>query len=382
MTQKISLVVIAIIPILFAGIARHALAAPQQQGTQQQSQQPVPPATKPQQPAAPDSTPPAGAAPQGAPRQDSRARISARTDLVIVPVTVKDHQGQLVGDLQREEFRVFEDNVEQKIVLFANEPFPLSAVVLIDDDLSQKSAEAVQKSLTAIAAGFGPSDEVALVTYDQFQQTIADFSFSNDQLFTELKRLDLGSHFPGDAGGGPMTAGPVINGRDAGGAPVAAGATQVNRTTKDLDDAVFAAATMLKGRGRLRRKIIFLISDGNNSRHNAHSFDQTMQQLLAADVSVYSISVGHALLQHETGRLEHYANGTGGDAFFAGKQRDLERLYSAVTEQARNEYTLTFSPEDIDRTKDYHTLEVRVRRPDLSVSARQGYYEAARRLAN
>jgi VWFA-related protein len=304
-----------------------------------------------------------------------------RTDLVIVPVTVKDHHGQLVGDLQREEFRVFEDNVEQKIVLFTNDPFPLSAVVLIDDDLSQKSAEAVQKSLTAIAAGFGPSDEVSVVTYDQFQQTVADFSFNNDQLFTQLKRLDLGSHFPGDAGGGPMTAGPVINGRDAGGAPVAAGA-QVSRTTKNLDDAVFAAATMLKGRGRLRRKIIFLISDGNNSRHNAHTFDQTMQLLLAADVSVYSISVGHALLQHETGRLEHYANGTGGDAFFAGKQRDLERLYSAVTEQARNEYTLTFSPEDIDRSKDYHALEVRVRRPELSVSARQGYYEAAQRLAH
>jgi VWFA-related protein len=107
-----------------------------------------------------------------------------------------------------------------------------------------------------------------------------------------------------------------------------------------------------------------------------------MQLLLAADVSVYSISVGHALLQHQTGRLEHYANGTGGDTFFAGKQRDLERLYSGVTEQARNEYTLTFSPEDIDRTKDYHTIEVRVRRPELSVSARQGYYEAARRLAN
>jgi VWFA-related protein len=381
MTRKISLVVIAIILILFTCAVRHALAATQPQGTQQQSQQPPPPATQPQHPAPPDSTPPAGAASQGAPRQDSRARIIARTDLVIVPVTVKDHQGQLVGDLQREEFRVFEDNVEQKIVLFTNDPFPLSAVVLIDDDLSQKSAEAVQKSLTAIAAGFGPSDEVALVTYDQFQQTIADFSFNNDQLFTQLKRLDLGSHFPGDSAGGPMTAGPVINGRDAGGAPVAAGA-KVNPETKSLDDAIFAAATMLKGRGRNRRKMIFLISDGNNSRHNAHSFDQTMQLLLAADVSVYSISVGHALLQHQTGRLEHYANGTGGDTFFAGKQRDLERLYSGVTEQARNEYTLTFSPEDIDRTKDYHTIEVRVRRPELSVSARQGYYEAARRLAN
>jgi VWFA-related protein len=377
MTRRILLSALAMVFLFSAGVVWPGVAMPQQQGTQQQP----PPAAAPPQPLPPNSTPPAGAPGQGARQGDTRARISARTDLVIVPVTVKDRQGQLVGDLQREEFRVFEDNVEQKIVLFTADPFPLSTVVLIDDDLSQKSADQVQKSLTAISAGFGPSDEVAVVTYDEFQQTVVDFSFNNDQLFTQLKRLDLGSHFPGDAAGGPMTAGPVINGKDAGGAPVSAGAP-VSRTTKDLDDALFAAATMLKGRGRLRRKIIFLISDGNNSRHNAHSFDQTMQQLLAADVSVYSISVGHAFLQHQTGRLEHYANGTGGDTFFAAKQRDLERLYSGVTEEARNEYTLTFSPEDIDRSKDYHTIEVRVRRPELRVSARQGYYEAAQRVAH
>jgi VWFA-related protein len=376
MIRRFLLIATTIVLILSAGVVRVAVAIPQQQGTQQQ---PAPP-TAPTQSASPNSTPPAGAPAQGTRQGDTRARISVRTDLVIVPVTVKDRQGQLVGDLQREEFRVFEDNVEQKIVLFTADPFPLSAVVLIDNDLSQKSADQVQKSLTTISAGFGASDEVAVVTYDEFQQTVVDFSFNNDQLFTQLKRLDLGSHFPTDTAGGPMTAGPVINGKDAGGGPVAAGAP-VSRTTKDLDDALFAAATMLKGRGRLRRKIIFLISDGNNSRHNAHSFDQTMQLLLAADVSVYSISVGHAFLQKQTGRLEHYANGTGGDTFYAAKQRDLERLYSGVTEEARNEYTLTFSPEDIDRSKDYHTIEVRVRRPELTVSARQGYYEAAQRAA-
>jgi hypothetical protein len=110
MFRKVLLVAIAIIPILFTGFVRLAAATPQQQGTQQQAQQPPSPAAPSQQPATQDSTPPPGAASQ-APRQDTRARISARTDLVIVPVTVKDHQGQLVGDLQRDEFRVFEDNV-------------------------------------------------------------------------------------------------------------------------------------------------------------------------------------------------------------------------------------------------------------------------------
>src|SRR5271155_2917484 len=268
------------------------------------------------------------------PQSDTRARIRTETNLVVVPVTVKNRQGQLIGDLQRDEFRVLEDGVEQKIVSFTADPFPLSAVILIDNDLSVKSADQVQKSLAAIAAGFGPADETALVTYTEFPRTVSDFSFNNDELSAQLKGLDLGSHFPGDDVGGPMTAGPVINGRAADGTP-AAHAT-VSKETTDLDDALFSAAQMLKGRGRDRRKIVFLISDGNNSRHNEHPFDQTLQMLLAADVSVYSISVGHAFLQHETGRLEHYANGTGGDAFFAGKQRDLERLYSAVTEQARN----------------------------------------------
>ncbi len=330
------------------------------------------------QPGTPAQTGSSKSAPPQAtrPQSDTRARIRAETNLVVVPVTVKNRQGQLVGDLQRDEFRVLEDGVEQKIVSFTADPFPLSAVVLIDNDLSQKSADQVQKSLTAIAAGFGPADEAALVTYTEFPRTVSDFSFNNDQLSAQLKALDLGSHFPGDDLGGPMTAGPVLNGRAPDGSPTAG--APVSKETTDLDDALFAAAQMLKGRGRDRRKIVFLISDGNNSRHNEHNFDQTLQMLLAADVSVYSISVGHAFLQHETGRLEHYAKGTGGDAFFASKQRDLERLYSNVTEQARNQYTLAFNPEDIDRKRDYHTLEVRVRRPDLNVSTRQGYYEGAR----
>lgn len=313
--------------------------------------------------------------PQAAGQSEQHARIKVDTRLVVIPVTVKDRRGRLVGDLQRDEFRVFDDGIEQEINIFASDPFPLSVVVLVDNDLSQKQAEQVQKSLTAIAAGFGPSDEAALVTYDQFPHTVSEFSFNNDLIFTSLKRLELASHFPASVEG-PMTAGPTINGRSQQTGVPAVGARNES-TDKDLDDALFAAGEMLKGRGRDRRKIIFLISDGNNSRHNQHSFKQTLQLLLGADVSVYSISVGHAFLQHETTRLEKYAGGTGGDAFYADKANELGRLYSSVTEQARNQYTLAFTPKGADLKKDYHTLEVRVRRPDLDILAREGYYTSA-----
>jgi VWFA-related protein len=370
-----------------------ALARPQQ-GSQQQGSQPPslkPPATEPaaapnpapqnQQPGqrAPNpSTPNPSTASQHGTSDQTKTPIRIRTDAVVVPVTVKNRDGQLIGDLRRDEFRLLQDGIEQKIIQFSSDPYPLSAVVVIDNNLSQKQSAQVQKSLIAIAAGFGPADEVAVVTYDQFPKTVADFSFNNDQLFTTLKRLELRSHFPG-AGfqGGPLTAGPTANGHSLEtGAPTPLGA-KLAPETKDLDDAVYSAGEMLKARGRDRRKTVFLISDGNNSRHNEHTFNQTIQLLLTGDVSVYSISVGHALLQHETARLEKYASDTGGDSYFAGNAADLERLYSKATEQARNQYILAFTPEEADRTKDYHTIEVRVRRPDLDVSAREGYYSSA-----
>jgi VWFA-related protein len=314
--------------------------------------------------------------------------IVSRTPIVFVPVTVKDEHGQLVGDLTRDDFRIFADSVEQKIATFSSEAVPLSAVVLLDDDLDQRVSTNVQKSLISIAASFGPNDEVALVSYDEFPETVSDFSVNNDALFTTLKRFEIGSHNhtivadPAYAPGGP----PAPN-QGPPGPPQGTGPSlplpQKFKSNVDLTDAVFAAGEMLKSRGRDRRKIIFLISDESNSNNNAHSFDETLRSLLISDVSVYSISVsrsvpvGKRLLQKGALDLQKYAAGTGGDTFYAKKEDDLDRLYSEVTEQARNEYTLTFSPQEVAKGQDYHPIEVRVKRPGLSIESREGYYESA-----
>jgi len=345
---------------------------------------------------APAQQPPAlaGAPPQSTTsQQQNPPRIIIRTPIVIVPVTVKDGRGQLVAGLGKDDFRVFSDEVEQQIATFSSEAFPLSTVVLIDNDLGQKAAAQVQKSLTAIAAGFGPADEAAIVTYDQYPNTVTDFSFNNDLLFTQLKRLELGSHST-TVVADPTTAGPIgvgtslPRGAQGPGQPFPGSGPQVHGTphykkTNALHDAIYAANDMLKARGRDRRKIIFLISDGTNSDHNTHTFDETLHALLSADVSVYSISVarplpiGKSLVQRGASDLQKYAAKTGGDIYYASKQPDLERLYSDVTEQARNQYTLTFSPQGANKSLDYHSIEIRVKRPDLSVDARDGYYQSA-----
>ena len=138
--------------------------------------------------------------------------IIVPTRVVIVPVTVKDSRGQLVAGLEKSDFRLFSDSIEQKIAGFSSDAIPLSTVVLIDNDLPDRAVTQVQKSLEAISGGFGPRDEVALVTYDQYPNLAFDFSTNNDQLFTQLKRLELGSH-PTAVISDPTTAGPFINGK-------------------------------------------------------------------------------------------------------------------------------------------------------------------------
>lgn len=314
------------------------------------------------------------AAPAAAVQQDDpRARIRTTVELVVVPVTVKDGAGKLVEDIRQDEFRVFEDGIEQKISLFSVEPFPLSVVLLLDNALKQKAAEQVASGLPAIAGGFAESDEVAICRFDTVFEQVGDFTTDNDKVLTRLKRLELGRTFPGE-GSGPMTAGPRINAAPAPGAPGPAQTKLAERGTKNIDDAVFAAGQLLRGRERGRRKIIFLLSDGINSRNNSVSFSDTIKLLLSAGISVYAIGVGDAVLNRGISVLARYAHSTGGDVFYAATRADLESLYSQVTEQARNQYTLAYVPQETDRTLEYHTIEVRVKRPGLTLLARDGYY--------
>ncbi len=324
-----------------------------------------------QAPQAPQNPgPPAPQAPPG-------GGIRTTVELVVVPVTVKDSRGGLVSDLRQDEFRVLEDGVEQRISIFSVEAVPLSAVVLVDDDLKTKTSANVKESLMAVAGGFSDFDEVALARFDAFYTPVLDFTADNDQLITQLKHMDLNSTIPG-AGSEPMTAGPTINGHEAPGAPsVAEKPLRAGASTKHMNDAIHAAAEVLRTRGRDRRKVIVVISDGINARNNTFSYDDTLKLLLSADISIYAVGVDAAVLNRGTTVMSHYAHATGGDVYYAAHPDDLSRLYAQVSEQARHQYTIGYVP-TTDRSKDYHSIEVRIRRPGLTLLARDGYYRIPR----
>jgi VWFA-related protein len=331
------------------------------------------PATAAQNPPAQTNLPPA--------QSDTKARIISTVNLVVLPVTVKDSSGTLVPDLTKDEFRVFDDNVEQRISLFTIEAFPLSAVILIDNDLKNKDSEMVEESLKSIVGGLSIADEAFVCRFDTNFHPGKGFTKDQDKLVTELKRVRLDGEtdvMPPDPSG-PFGAGATVNGGQAiggggPGGPLPSTKILKGQTTKALDDAMYEAAQLLSDRGRDRRKMIFLISDGQNAKNNKYKYETVVKELLRYNISVYSLGVGSGFLDRKFTRLQAYAHDTGGDVYYAAKRNSLEELYSRVTEQARNQYTLAYSPQGNDKTKDYHPVEVRVRRVGLNIITRQGYF--------
>ena len=302
---------------------------------------------------------------------------------VIVPVTVKDGSGRLVADLRKDEFRVLEDSVEQRIVFFSADAVPLSMVLLIDNDLNRKNARQVEESLDSILAGMSASDEAFVCRFDQFFHQGRGFTSDQDRLLTELKRTRLDEQ-PDAGPSGSVNDTPTINGHSATGDAPKVPETMLNiqaQSTKALDDAVYSAAQLLKDRDpeRKRRKIILLISDGmNNPKVNTNKYDTVIKDLLRYEVAVYGVGVGTAVFNRKFERLAKYAHDSGGDVYY-GLKGDLGDLYSRVTEEARNQYTLAYNPSGTDRGAEYHSIEVRVRREGLTILTREGYYSGVAR---
>jgi Ca-activated chloride channel homolog len=317
--------------------------------------------------------------PTGPPQSDARAKISVNSNLVILPVTVKDRSGNMVPDLRRDEFRVFEDNVEQKIEVFTAEAFPLSMIILLDNDLKEKDAHEVSRSLDAVVGGMSLDDEALICRFDQFFHPGTGFTADHDLLLTELQRTKLDTEPSTGPSSGAIANSPSINGHSAtSDAPNITSATIAIRgqSTKALDDAVFGAAQLLRDRNRNRRKLILLISDGQNGgkKSNKMTYDSVVNTLQHDNIEVYSVAVASAFFERKLSRLVDYAHDSGGEVYFAAKRETLEELYSRISEEARNQYTIAYVPRGTDRAADSHNIEVRVKREGLTIKTRDRYY--------
>jgi VWFA-related protein len=315
-------------------------------------------------------------------RAQDKPQIRTRVDLVVVPVSVRDSSGKLIGGLHRDDFTILEDERLQTISNFSADPQPLSAAIVVDDAMDGLSLRRLAPLFVSVAAGFAESDEMAAFRFDHFVTNLAEFT--NDptvieksfEIVKSIAAKQPGQRPPSNSGlfvAGPMP-GP-FGGRNPNTTttPPIPGPTPA-LASRVLNDAIYAAAKSLESRPADRRKIIFVISDGQNAG-SEHSQKETLELLLRNNIQVFAVSTELGVFEKMGGNLSDYARVTGGDVYSGGSTKAMERGFADITDQARNQYVLGYVSNNEVRgnTGVFRNLEVRTRNPNWRVTYRKGY---------
>ena len=346
--------------------------------------------TSPPPPMPPVKTVPAGSVPKDLETHEGIYTIYSNANLVLVPVTVKDNDGRMVNGLLPKDFTVLENGQKQTLKFFTSDPFPLSAAVVFDLGMADSGVKKVQQTLSALQGAFSQFDEVGIYTYSSTVGRVSDFTTVGKQLTAVLNQI---KSYSGTNNGPPVTSGPLgPQGPMINGMPIDTPVTPVStppKVARVLNDAILLAARDLSKRDKVRRKIIFVISDGREQGSTA-SFKDTLKVLQTQQITVYAVGLeGAAIpvydklqrvhLPKTTGLLGYsdilpkYVSATGGGTVYNElTEAAIERAYTAAIGDARNQYTLGYSSKGIGG---FREIEVRVHGShDYKVYAKQGYY--------
>jgi VWFA-related protein len=352
---------------------------------------------------APQQAPPPDAIQQAPPEtgpasQEPVHTITVGVTEVVVPVTVKDKHGNLVPGLPWWRFKVYEDGVQQRIVWFTTSAYPLSIAFVIDATLPADIMDKVNQSLSVVSNGLTPSDTVAVISYaGTGPQLVTDFTAAQGPRLTAALQI---AKKPGEQPGvpivdGPFGSGPIVNGQQADPtlAPQrgnASGFLNLPKEVHPLNDAILYAAEQLSSQPRGRRRIIYVISDGKNSRSKA-KYGEVVQYLLTNNISVYGTNVGDSalwgigyldrfklpLLQPED-VLPRYAIATGGDIDHELSENAIQNAFVKITDSVRSAYTLIYDSHQPTISGKYHVIDVHLEGlPGYQIDAKQGYYPTA-----
>jgi Ca-activated chloride channel family protein len=277
--------------------------------------------------------------------------IRTDVDLALVNVTVTDPYNRLVTGLEPDNFRVFEDNVEQEVVSFSAEDVPISIGVIFD--FSGSMANKVDKAREAALQFFktaNPQDEFFLVSFNERAELTSTFTNSVEDLQSRMM----------------MTA---PKGRTA------------------LLDAIYLGLSQMRGAHNAKRALLILSDGGDNhSRYNENDIKRLVKE---ADTQLYAIGIYDPLGYRN--RTPEELNGpsllaeltelTGGRVFAVEHLNDLPDIASKIGMELRNQYVLGYRPSNHTHDARWRKIKVKLRPPKglppLSVYAKTGYYAPA-----
>lgn len=283
--------------------------------------------------------------PAGTDDQDSMLTIRKRVDEVNVLFIATDKHGKFVRNLNQSDFNFLDDHKPvQSIVNFHPETnLPLQMGLLMDVSGSVRSRfQFEQDAATAflehtVRPGF---DKAFVVGFNGKQEVAQDFTDNASLLSTAVHSLH--------DGGGTALYDAIYN-------------TCRDKLIKEHSD-------------RPVRKALIILSDGEDNQ-SEHTRAQAIEIAQRAEVILYAISTDDSgLVLRGDKILQQLADATGGRAFFPYKMKDITHSFSAIEDELRSQYVVSYHPADFDADGRYRSIEITAVKKDLQVRARKGYY--------
>jgi len=273
-------------------------------------------------PSPPPPPPPGQASNSG--KQGSSIKVDV--NLVVLHTTVLDDRQRFADGLKQENFRVFEDKVEQKLSVFKREDVPVSMGLVIDNSGSMREKRP--------RVNFND---------DFYLDLDKDFTSSIPELKEALERID-------------------------------------SRGSTALRDAIIGSLDHLK-KGSKDKKVLLVVTDGeDNASHN--SLEKTLREIQKTDTVIYTIGLLGSEGKKEAKRakkvLQEIAAASGGVAYFPENVEDVHSICEQVAHDIRNQYTLAYYPSNANRDGSFRAVSVEVIPPrgrgKLMARTRNGYY--------
>jgi Ca-activated chloride channel homolog len=276
------------------------------------------------------------------------AGLHLDVDLALVNVTVTDPYNRLVTGLDPDNFRVYEDNVEQELLTFSSEDVPISIGVIFD--FSGSMANKIGKAREAAVQFFktaNPQDEFFLVSFNERAELTSAFTNSIEDLQSRMMLT-------------------VPKGRTA------------------LLDAIYLGLSQMRGAHNGKRALLILSDGGDNhSRYNESDIKRLVKE---ADTQLYAIGIFDPLGYRN--RTPEELNGpsllgevtemTGGRVFAVENLNELPDIASKIGMELRNQYVLGYRPSNKAHDARWRKIKVKLRAPKglppLNVYSKTGYY--------
>ncbi len=261
-------------------------------------------------------------------------QLSVDVDIVQVPVTVTNDQGQFVGGLEKQHFKVFEDKVEQEITYFSTEDAPMSLGIVLDSSGSMNPIMALARSNGGACTDVGTEDdEYFLIVFSDKLKVNTDFS-------TDLQKLRM------------------------------ALLTVQSKGATALYDAIYAGVAKVRT-GTHPRKALVVVSDGfdNHSRYTGKNVRDAIKE---SDVQLYLIG------DEGDGALRQLAENTGGRSL-PGRSPTYEigGICRQVVKELKNQYVLGYRSTNQAKDGAWRNITVKLSPPNgikLTPRPKKGYF--------